>query len=315
MRAKCDEVNPEAVLIGEVFGTGDVLRNYLGKDPVIVNDDLPRDDVKNLKDKFSRYFKKPGLDMVFLFEFLTFKYSAEFFKNKILKYENLFPDPLQPTYVFENHDRCRLINRLNGDIYKARNLATLQLTLRGVITLYQGQEIGMENTYIPLKMAQDPIAHDYFYWIPEFINKKIKERLNRDEVRTPMQWDDTKNAGFTFSDAPWLKVNQNFKEVNVKVQQDNPNSYLSLYKELLSLRRQNSAFSGTLNIIESQNKDILLYLRESSDQKLLVCLNFSDNVNEVRYAGRKMLFSNSNDNSYESDVLYLKPNTAAVLEL
>src|SRR5690606_21358162 len=101
------------------------------------------------------------------------------------------------TYVLENHDRSRLIDRVGGDLRKARVLATILLTLRGVPTLYQGQEVAQSNTYIPLAEAKDPIPGTYFPWLPETVNRKLGERLNRDEVRTPMQWDSSPTAGFT----------------------------------------------------------------------------------------------------------------------
>ncbi len=305
LRAKCDEINPESILIGEVFAPVNVLKNYLGKDPISKKD-------QTTEGNSDRYFKFPGLNLVFLFDFLAFRYSAEFFRKKIQKYELKFPHPLQPTYVFENHDRARLMGRVNNNIQKAKNLALLQLTLRGVVTVYQGQEIAMENTYIPLKKALDPIAGKYFYWIPEPINKLIKERLNRDEVRTPMQWDDTKNAGFSSSDTTWLPVNTNYKTTNVKVETDVPDSVLNLYKKLLQVRKTNSAFKGSLEIVNCDQKDILMYQRESKDQKILVCLNFSNEIKEVNYEVKEILFSNHELNTAEAKCLKLQPNSGVI---
>ncbi len=307
LRAKCDEINPQAVLIGEVFGSDKVLKNYLGENsPSSISTSPTVDGV-------DEGFTTPGLNLVFLFDFLTFKYSAEFFRNKINNYEKQFPDPLQPTYVFENHDRSRLMGRLNNNVDKARNLALLQLTLRGVVTLYQGQEIGMENTYIPLKKAQDPIARDYFYWIPEVINKRITERLNRDEVRTPMQWNAEDNGGFTTAKKPWLMVNSNYRRLNVFDQQNDPRSLINLYKNLLDIRKRNKAFSGSLKILESENTDVLMYLRNSQDQEAVICINFSDNPAEIKVESKKLIFSNNDKCLYDDGLLKLPPNTGVIL--
>ena len=87
---------------------------------------------------------------------LTCGYSASKYRKLIQRFEDDFPAPMVPTYVVENHDRTRSLSRMGGDLRKARTLATLLCTLRGVPFLYQGQEIGMENQYIPLRKATTP---------------------------------------------------------------------------------------------------------------------------------------------------------------
>ena len=169
LREVCEEYEPERALLGEVFGPAEVLRGYLGDDD--------------------------GLHLVFLFDFLTFRYDAGWVRDRIAEFERDLPEPLQPCYVVENHDRSRSIDRLGGDLARARVLALVLCTLRGTITLYQGQELGMANTPIPLADAMDPIPGTFFRWLPEVVARRLPERVNRDEVRTPMQWDSTANAG------------------------------------------------------------------------------------------------------------------------
>ncbi|MDZ7732703.1 MAG: alpha-glucosidase [Acidimicrobiia bacterium] len=221
LRAVCDEYEPERLLLGEVFGEPDTLRRYLGG-----NDGRDAD----------------GLQLVFLFDFLTFRWSADRFRRRIDRYERELPEPLRPTYVLENHDRSRSISRVGGDLRKARALAVMLLTLRGVPVVYMGQEIGMTNTYIPLRDARDPIVAHYFSWVPEAVASRLPERINRDEVRTPMQWDDSPNAGFAPSGvAPWLPVGDDRDERNVASQAADDESLLELYRALLHLREDRPA--------------------------------------------------------------------------
>ena len=162
LRAVCDEFEgDDRVLIGEVFGPPAVLRRYI--------EDQGR----------------PGLHLVFLFEFLSSPYSASRYRRLIERFEREFPAPLVPTYVVENHDRARSLSRVGGDLAKARVLATLLCTLRGVPVLYMGQEIGMENTYIPLAEANDPIPSVVAKRLPEWLNRRLPERPARAAQHEP----------------------------------------------------------------------------------------------------------------------------------
>ncbi len=204
LRAVCDEFSApgpdgveqpgqgERILLGEVFGSSEVLRRYV------------------------RDGDRDGLHVVFLFDFLAARYGAGRYRRLIESFEAEFPHPQQPTYVLENHDRTRSLSRVGGDVAKARVLATLLATLRGVPVIYQGQEIGMTNRYIPLREANDPIPGVVAKHLPERVNQRLTERLNRDEVRTPMQWTAEPNAGFCPPGVrPWLPVNENHVTTNV----------------------------------------------------------------------------------------------------
>jgi alpha-glucosidase len=258
LRAVCEEYSDrDRVLLGEVFGPPDVLRRYLG-DPAAANESA------GAAASTGADGGGAGLHLVFLFDFLMYRYRAEFFRDRIAAYERNFPEPLLPTYVLENHDRSRSLSRVGGDLRKARVLATVLLTVRGVPTLYMGQEIGMTNTYLPLRDAEDPIAREYFGWVPEVVSKRLPERINRDEVRTPMQWDSTANAGFCPASVdPWLPVNPNHVERNVAAQTGDPGSLLELYRSLLALRRATPALhAGSLELLDGLPEGVLGYRRQ-----------------------------------------------------
>ncbi len=262
LRAVCDEFTPppgtpevpgagERILLGEVFGPPETLRRYV------------------------RDGDRDGLHLVFLFDFLTATYSAEGYRRLIERFEAEFPDPLQPTYVLENHDRTRSLSRVGGDLAKARVLAAMLCTLRGVPVVYQGQEIGMTNRYIPLSEADDPVPGVLARRIPEAVNRRLPERLNRDEVRTPMQWTAAPGVGFCPDDvAPWLPVNDNRSERNVADQSGDPSSLLSLYRTLLALRAASPALSGgSLHLVDSEADEVLAYERSDGEDRLLVVAN------------------------------------------
>lgn len=261
LRAVCDEYPGDRVLLGEVFGPPEVLRSYLGQDD--------------------------ALNLVFLFDFLTFRYDADWFARTIAGFEAAFPDPMQPTYVLENHDRSRMLDRVGGDVAKAQVLAIILLTLRGVPTVYMGQEIGMSNTALPFKQALDPVASSVYRWVPQVVADKLPERLNRDEVRTPMQWDGTANAGFCPPDVqPWLPVNPDYPSVNVAAQDGRHGSMLTLYRRLFELRRDEPSLrDGALVMLEALPPGVLGYRRGD----LLVLANMGDGACTVPYTGEPLV--------------------------
>ena len=261
LRAVCEEYPGDRALLGEVFGPPEVLKSYLGEDD--------------------------GLNLVFLFEFLTFHYNAEWFRTTIQGFEDNFPAPMQPTYVLENHDRSRLLDRVHGDVAKAGVLAVILLTLRGVPTVYQGQEIGMSNTRLPFKDALDPIAASVYKHLPQFFVDRMSERLNRDEVRTPMQWDASANAGFCPDGVqPWLPVNPDYERVNVAHQESDNDSLLNLYRRLFALRRDSESLrSGPLAMLEALPDGVLGYRRAD----LIVLANMGIEPVTVKYSGRSLV--------------------------
>ena len=298
LRAVCEEFEGERILLGEVFGPSEVLKRYVH--------DHDRD----------------GLHLVFLFDFLAARYGARRYRSLIESFEREYPAPLQPTYVLENHDRARSLSRVGGDLDKARVLAALLCTLRGVAVVYQGQELGMTNRYIPLREANDPIPGVVAKYLPEAVNRRLTERLNRDEVRTPMQWTDATGAGFCpDAVAPWLPINENHATRNVAAEIADPGSLLTWYRDLLALRRSDPALnSGELRLLETSNECVIAYERSAPDHRVLVYANLGDEtaIHPLGGADTDPILTLASRAGVELDpgaVLTLPPHSAAVITL
>lgn len=166
-----------------------------------------------------------------------------FFKDLLVKNETVYPKPYLPTYVFGNHDQPRSIERINGDLEKAKILALFQLTARGVPVVYYGEEIGLRGGDFSPRESTDPLAKD-LDWAPKWLLKLLDVFVTRDDARTPMQWDSTSTSGFTSPQTkPWLPFTGEKEFRNVEYQKKNPNSIWNTYKTLISLRKGNRSFT------------------------------------------------------------------------
>lgn len=274
LRKVVDEYEPKRFLIGEVFGTVEELRHYYGP-------------------------HSTGLHMIFLFEFTSTPFRPKRYAKLISRIEEALPEPDTPTYVFGNHDRMRLITRLGDNEGKAKIAATMQFTLRGVPFIYYGEEIGMPNSRIKLKLSKDPIGRKYA-WLPFSQIRSLGLVLSRDGCRTPMQWDDGPNAGFSSNPSakPWLAISPSFQEVNVEKEKADPGSLWNCYRRLVQLRKDNGALRrGLLKLMplgKLSNK-CLAYSRIHRDQAVFVYLNFSRKSLRLECPVRKadVLFSTS----------------------
>ncbi len=270
LRALCDQY-PDRYLVGEVMGTEKQSRQFCGNA------------VGNQTD---------GLHTVFLFKTLSTPFSARAFAKLMRNFERNFPEPYFPTWVFSNHDRVRGFTRLGESVEKAKVLATMQLTARGAPFVYYGEEIGMAQHRIPLEKALDPLAEPWKK-LPAFVVNVLRKRglsLNRDECRTPMQWNDGPNAGFSTAQ-PWLPVLPDYQNVNVKRQDSDPESLLNVYRKLIALRKSEAALRvGAIEILPSPT-GTLIYRRIHSDRKLLVALNFGAKPQKIPYPIDPILFS------------------------
>ena len=161
-----------------------------------------------------------------------------------------------------NHDRSRVASRIGPA--QARVAAMLLLTLRGTPTIYQGEEIGMEDVPIPTQAVHDPWEKN----VPGL-------GLGRDPERTPMQWDDSEKAGFT-SGEPWLPLSGDHATVNVRQQRAQERSMLSLYRALIALRRREPALSVGVLVKAEAIGSVLTFRRFHAGRWLVVALNFSD---------------------------------------
>ncbi len=288
LRNVVDEFQPERILLGEVFGKNEVKKKYLG------NND--------------------GLHLIFLFDMLFFKFKAKFFQKKIIEYNYHYPFPLVPTTVFSNHDQLRSIGRIGNNLAKAKLLALLQFTLRGVPTVYYGEEIGMTNGKISIKQGKDPIA-ETFRWVPQFIADMLPVGINRDNCRTPMQWNNGKNAGFSDGNETWLPLNTDVENRNVSQQKADKDSLLNVFKSVIHLRKNNAALhAGNIEIVSVYNPNILAFTRSYEKETLLVLLNFSNKKIkiELNQTIKQILFSIKNKASFNG---FLDGYNGVVLKL
>lgn len=287
LRAVVDEFDhPPRFLVGEVFGSPDLLREYCG----------PSGD---------------GLHLVFLFKSLRTPFRAEAVRGLVSELEAAFPEPLHPTYVFGNHDRPRQMERLRNDPARARLLAAFQMTVRGVPFVYYGDELGLTHHDMPRETAFDPIAHR-FRFLPKLLLSRLRKRgilTNRDECRSPMPWHGGPNAGFAppAVSSTWLPVHPQSATTNVAAQKADPTSVLATYRRMLRLRRGSLALSsGDLELFEppADPKKVLAYRRVYQDvdrqETAEVFLNFSRrsvslDLRHLRTDRQSRLFSNLHD--------------------
>jgi alpha-glucosidase len=181
-----------------------------------------------------------------------------------------------PIYVLSNHDIERSYNRYGDGKHNdeiAKVMAGLYLTLRGTPILYYGEEIGMQNNDPKTRSAvKDPIGR-----------RGWPNEKGRDGERTPMQWDNTPNAGFT-KGIPWLPIPTSYRTHNVATEQKDPNSILVFYQDVLKLRHTNPALlEGDYVALNEDDPNVLSYLRRYKDKAVLVVLNMSANPQKANF--------------------------------
>lgn len=183
----------------------------------------------------------------------------------------------------ENHDQPRAISSWGDSVNyhqeSAKAIATLYFLMQGTPFIYQGQEIGMTNVKFPSITDYDDVRMRNFYHYereagrPEDEIMEIIWQTSRDNSRTPMQWDDSKNAGFT-EGTPWIGVNPNYKAINVEEAIKNPKSIFHYYKQLIQLRKENDVLIyGTYDLALREHDQIFAYTRRLEDSLVLVLVN------------------------------------------
>ena len=227
---------------------------------------------------------------------------------------------------WNNHDLPRIVSRWGNDkeyrIESAKMLATLLHGMKGTPYIYQGEELGMTNVRFDdindyndiesLNMYKDRLSKGYSHnEIMESIYAK-----GRDNARTPMQWDDSENAGFT-TGTPWLAVNKNYDKINAKQCLQDENSIFNHYKKLIDIRKNNDTIIyGDYKLLCEDDENIFEYVRELNGDKILVVCNFYDKDVEFKFDGdfnySKVLLSNYNDSSKMIEKLKLRPYEAVM---
>jgi len=182
----------------------------------------------------------------------------------------------------ENHDHPRIISRYGSEDYPAESgkmLAAMYILQRGTPFVYQGQEIGMTNLRLPqVEMYEDVMAQNSARIASRIMPKskvlKLIQRATRDSARTPMQWSDEENAGFS-SAKPWFYVNDNYRQVNVRAQEEDPDSLLNFYRKLLKFRKEQPVvLYGDYREHRPEDKHLYIYERNHEGKKLLVICAF-----------------------------------------
>ncbi|MEX2143812.1 MAG: alpha-amylase family glycosyl hydrolase [Anaerolineales bacterium] len=220
--------------------------------------------------RWVRYYGENGngLHLPFNFRLMMAPWQAASIQRSVDEFEAALPPFGWPNYVLGNHDQPRLASRIGQE--QARVAAMLLLTLRGTPTLYYGDELGMENGVIPPELVQDPQG------------LRLGADRTRDIARTPMLWDATPQAGFSAGKS-WLPVAADYATRNAAAQANDPSSILSLYRQLLRLRKRIPALlAGEYRSLESGNEDCFTFLRSHLEGEYLVALNFSDQEQQVK---------------------------------
>ena len=209
--------------------------------------------------------------------------------------------------IIENHDEPRGVSRFLPEY--ARNplgtkmLGTVSVLLRGIPFIYQGQEIGMQNAvWNDVKEYNDINTIDqYNLAISAGLSDKealaVCSKMSRDNARTPVQWSDSDNAGFT-TGTPWLKVNSNYKDINVQNQENDPDSVLNYYRKLVATRKSpeyKEVFTyGVFDPAYEDTEYVMAYYRVSDNQRILVAANFGKDAKtiELNFPVKKVVLSN-----------------------
>ncbi len=184
-----------------------------------------------------------------------------------------------------NHDLPRIVSRWGNDsVYRvesAKMLATMLHGMQGTPYIYQGEELGMTNIRLDIDQYVDLEIHNVYReriakgYDPEDVMKSIWAR-GRDNARTPMQWTDGDNAGFT-DGTPWLPVNPNHKEINAEAAVADPDSIFHYYRKLIELRKTMPVFrDGSFSLLCPEDEQVFAYTRDMEDCHLLVVCNFTD---------------------------------------
>jgi alpha-glucosidase len=228
-------------------------------------------DIAQLKAYYGENSNEVNMPMDFMFTMVNNLSAAEF-RKQIAWVDG---SGGWPVYVVSNHDIRRVYDRYGDGKHNdqiAKLMATLYLTLRGTAVMYYGEEIGMENN--------DPKR-------PEDVKDSMGKRgwpkaKGRDGERTPMQWSDRSNAGFS-TVAPWLPVDERYKSYNVETEKKDAGSILNYYHQLLSIRHTNKALlEGQYVALNEEDPNVLAYVRSYKGENVVVVLNMSGAARKVK---------------------------------
>ncbi|GMG20050.1 unnamed protein product [Ambrosiozyma monospora] len=240
------------------------------------------------------------------------------------------------TFFLENHDQPRCISRFGSDKPEFRTvsgkmLATLLVASTGTLFIYQGQEIGMVNLPRSWDIKEYLDIQSINYWAAFLANNpnateeeksKLMDNINllaRDHARSPVQWDSSVNGGFSTAGAkaqnPWMRINDNYKEINVANQTNDPDSVLGYYRKALKVRKQyaDPLVYGEFDHVDFENDDIMSFTKTGKQRKAYVVLNLKPKVVPFKIlvdGDLKLILTNVDENELKDDEL--KPFEARI---
>ena len=231
----------------------------------------------------------------------------------------------------ENHDLPRIVSSLGDDVNywkeSATSLGMMYFMMQGTPFIYQGQEIGMTNVvFDKVEDYQDVQSTGLYYSKLEqgMAHEDIMEIIRataRGNTRTPMQWNSESNAGFT-TGTPWIGVNPNYPQINVEAQEEDPDSILNFYKEMVTLRKSDDVFMyGTYDLVQENHPEIYAYTRTLGGKRVLILCNLkgkdtSIDLENISVSSDQLLLANIPVEEHESMTeLNFKPFEARIYSL
>ena len=236
-------------------------------------------------------------NMIFQFEHLGLwstgdsKFDVKSYKTILNRWQKSLEDVGWNALFIENHDQPRRVSTWGDDkqywYESATSHAVTYFLQQGTPFIYQGQEIGMTNYPFDSIETFNDVAVKNEYNIVKAQGGDVNALLNkykmenRDNSRTPMQWDQSTNGGFT-NGTPWFPVNPNYKTINVEQQIHDPQSILQFYKDLIQLKKSDEIYTyGQFNLVDEDNPNLFAYTRTLNNKKILVVGNLTDQVSKL----------------------------------
>jgi len=252
------------------------------------------------------------------------------FKEVFSRWDSAFAEKGWIAIFLSNHDNARLVNRFGNPGPEFRTVSTqmlntFMLSMRGTPFTYYGDELGMTNIDMPTIEEYVDIDAIGKYKTALAANEDMNEFMNvlnyssRENGRTPMHWDTSENGGFT-SGKPWMRVNPNYKEINVAMQEKDPKSILNHFRKMTKIRKENPVLVyGKYELLQKEHDKIYAYTRELGETKMLVLLNFSKekvsvNLPEIGNM-QKMIINNYDSFEIKGNEAKLLPYQAVIFEI
>ncbi|GLU43024.1 glycoside hydrolase family 13 protein [Allomuricauda sp. NBRC 101325] len=274
------------------------------------------------------------LNMAYAFEGVDIPkyegYELSTMKKVFSKWDKEFAEEGWLSIFLANHDQARMVSRWGNDDPKFRSastklLNTFMLSMRGTPYCYFGDELGMTNIdFDSISQYQDIAAiNGYLKALSDGEDMELfLKKLNfssRDNGRTPMQWNETKHAGFT-TGTPWLPVNENYMAINVEDEDSNPESVLNHFRKMTEIRKRNPILVyGSYALVAPEHPTIYAFTRTLGDKLMLVLLNFSKEISEInldsKWENHSILINNYSGLDYFDKSIKLKPYQAVILNI